>query len=149
MDNTQIMAGYEPRKCSKCGENMKYKGLGEYVCEECRIREFDDYGKVRNYIEKHKGCNAIEVEKETGISRRVVGRLLKEERLEVTKDSKIFLKCERCGKDILSGRFCDKCYGLIKDQREERGETKRSIQGVGRQMSINLEGEMHINRKKD
>ena len=47
-----------PTYCEKCGGVMVFKGVGEYECEKCGALEYDDYGKVRNYIEKHMGANA-------------------------------------------------------------------------------------------
>ena len=72
-----------PVKCSKCGGGYKYNGLGEYICTECGSVDYDDYGKVRNYLDEHKGCNAIEVEAATGVKRAAIHRLLEEERIEV------------------------------------------------------------------
>ena len=46
-----------PTFCTKCGGVMVYKGIGEYECEECGTLEYDDYGKVRNYLEEHRGAH--------------------------------------------------------------------------------------------
>ena len=40
-----------PRVCTECGGVMIFKGVGEYHCEECGAVDYDDYGKVRGYIE--------------------------------------------------------------------------------------------------
>ena len=48
----------EPDKiphCKKCGGIMVFKGVGEYHCEDCNAVDYDDYGKVRLYIEEHDG----------------------------------------------------------------------------------------------
>ena len=36
---------------------------------------------------------------------------LREERLELSQDSPIYLTCESCGAPIRTGRFCEKCTG--------------------------------------
>lgn len=72
-----------PSKCSKCGNHMKYKGVGEYECEECGNLEYDDYGKVRNYLEVHVGATASDVEAATGVKREAISRLLSENRIDV------------------------------------------------------------------
>lgn len=148
MDNDLSTLGYEPKKCPKCGELMKFKGLGEYVCEECAIREYDVYGKVRNYIETHKGCNAIEVERATGVPQKAIRQMLREERIEVAKDSKIFLKCERCGKDILSGRYCEACTRLLHGISEKRPEKKSNARGYGMSTNASLDGEIRFKKMK-
>ena len=52
---------HRPTKCPECGGIMKFKGCGEYRCEDCRYVEYDDYGKVRNYVETHAGVTAAQV----------------------------------------------------------------------------------------
>ena len=38
-----------------------------------------------------------------------IRKWLKEERLSFSEDSEIALNCERCGKKILTGRYCKNC----------------------------------------
>lgn len=98
-----------PVVCPECGGIMVFKGVGEYVCEDCRYSEYDDYGKVRNYLEKHEGATAAQVAAETGVTQHAIRDMLKESRLEIAANSKAFLKCERCGGSIRSGRLCPRC----------------------------------------
>ncbi len=98
-----------PRVCKECGGVMIFKGVGEYHCENCGAVDYDDYGKVRGYIEGHKGATAAEIEKEVGVSQRTVRRLLKDGRLEIAEGSKVYLRCELCGKQIRSGQYCAEC----------------------------------------
>lgn len=98
-----------PRECEKCGGVMVFQGLGEYKCEKCGELAYDDYGKVRGYIEEHRGATAAQVEEAIGVSQKTIRRLLKEGRLEVAEGSRMFLRCELCGKDIRSGQYCPEC----------------------------------------
>ena len=88
---------------------MIFKGVGEYHCENCRHVEYDDYGKVRLYVEKHRGATSSEVSMQTGVSQKAIRQMLKENRLEITQDSAAFLRCEVCGASIRGGRLCPKC----------------------------------------
>ncbi|MDE6318136.1 MAG: hypothetical protein K2M22_00155, partial [Lachnospiraceae bacterium] len=72
-----------PTYCAECGGVMVFKGVGEYQCEACGFLDYDDYGKVRNYIEKHIGANAAEASKATGVSQKAIRDMLKEARLEI------------------------------------------------------------------
>lgn len=72
-----------PLRCSKCGGEFAYKGLGEYECKDCGNLEYDDYGKVRNFLETHVGANAADVERATGVSRQALRRMLDEERIAI------------------------------------------------------------------
>ena len=45
-----------PKTCEKCDGVMVFMGVGEYQCEDCGAIAYDDYGKVRLYIEGHRGA---------------------------------------------------------------------------------------------
>ena len=79
-----------PVRCSKCGKMLKYLGVGEYKCEACGFTEYDDYGLVRSYLEKNPGANAVQVERATGVSRKVISVLVKQCKIEVRGRGKIF-----------------------------------------------------------
>lgn len=147
MDYMDEALYYTPQKCPKCGEQMTYKGLGEYLCENCNIREYDDYGKVRNYIDAHKGATAPEVEAATGVSQRAIRKLLKEERIAVAHDSKVFLKCERCGTDILSGRYCAKCASQLHATLDKPVRHDSNLSGFGKKDTAD-DGAIRFKRTK-
>ena len=60
MDETlkkKMLEDYDcPVMCKECEGVMVYKGLGEYKCENCGAVEYDEYGKVRNYLDEHRGA---------------------------------------------------------------------------------------------
>lgn len=122
-----------PVKCSKCSGVMIYQGVGEYKCEMCGSLEYDDYGKVRNYIETHKGATAPEVEAATGVSQRTIRHMLKDSRIQVAADSNTFMHCEICGKNIRSGRYCTECEVKVHRRLEEqqREAHRKSMHGYG------------------
>lgn len=144
VDNTNI-----PIYCEKCNGVMVYKGVGEYKCEECGHIEYDDYGKVRNYVEKHPGVTSAQVSIETGVSQKAIRGMLKEERLEISANSSVFLKCEICGESIVSGRFCKKCEATYHRSIEERARADRnsSLSGHSTERPKGEEGAMRF--KKD
>jgi rubrerythrin len=98
---------------------MVFQGLGQYKCEVCGFVEHDDYGKVRNYIEEHPGANVTMISDATGVSRRSINNMVKENRFEITKDSRTFLLCEMCGVNIRSGRVCPNCEAAYHKSYEE------------------------------
>lgn len=122
-----------PRVCKKCGGVLVFKGVGEYRCEDCGELDYDDYGKVRMYIEEHRGANAAQIEAAIGVSQRSIRQMLKDGRLEVTKDSRTFLKCEICGKAIRSGQYCPECEVTVHRnlEAEQRAQIKKNIHGAG------------------
>lgn len=138
-----------PRICKKCGGIMVFKGVGEYRCESCNECEYDDYGKVRNYLEAHRGATAAEVENETGVKQKTIRLMLKESRLEVTEDSKAFIQCEMCGKTIRYGKYCAACEVVYHRTLEEqqRKMTQKTMQGHGMGNIKGEEGEKRFKRE--
>lgn len=122
-----------PRECEKCGGVLVFKGVGEYQCEDCGETVYDDYGKVRIYIEEHKGATAAEVEAAIGVSQKTIRRLLKDGRIEIAEGSKMFLHCEICDKLIRSGRYCPECEIKVHRNLEEkqRADRAKNAQGFG------------------
>lgn len=58
-----------PLECEVCGGKVELKSLGVYVCERCGTENYDDFYKVRSYIEKHGPTPALIISKNTGVSR--------------------------------------------------------------------------------
>lgn len=137
-----------PVICEKCGGVMIYKGCGEYRCEDCDQVEYDDYGKVRNYIEKHNGATSAEVSDATGVSQKSIREMLKEERIEIAPNSNAFLTCEICGAQIRSGRYCMRCETAYHKEIEEKARAARNINlsGFGTERSRGEEGAKRFTR---
>lgn len=134
MDSILFRDDYHiPRTCEKCGGVMIFKGVGEYHCEDCGTVAYDDYGKVRLYIEQHRGATAAEIESAIGVPQRTIRLMLKEGRLEVTADSRTFLHCEFCGKQIRSGTYCPECEmkGHRSLEAEQRAKRHLDLHGFG------------------
>lgn len=125
----------KPKVCPECGGHMKFLGVGEYACEDCKHKEFDDYGKVRNYLEINRGATAYDIEQGTGVRQRNIRKLIRNERIEVSENSKVFLKCKMCGTDIRFGELCASCQkkqeGIkLQNIKENR---KSSVRGYGKE----------------
>lgn len=78
-----------PVRCSKCGQMLKYVGVGEYKCEACGFTEYDAYGLVRAYLEKNPGSNVIQVEMATGVPKKVINGLIRAGKLTVSGSGSI------------------------------------------------------------
>ena len=137
-----------PTICEKCGGIMVFKGVGEYKCEDCGYLDYDDYGKVRNYVEAHPGATSAEVSTETGVSQKSIRGMLKAERLEISANSSVFLKCEICGDKIFSGRFCKKCETSYHRSIEEnaRASKNSSLSGHSTEKPKGEEGAMRFKK---
>lgn len=124
---------HRPTLCQKCEGVLVYQGIGEYICEECGAAEYDDYGKVRNYLEKHRGANVAEISDYTGVSHKAIRDMIKEKRFEIIDNKGGYLRCEMCGEKINSGRMCPKCEEKYHRQVEERARAERNkgLSGYG------------------
>ncbi len=114
----------EIRNCPRCGKVFNY--IARPICGRCMQDEEEEFKKVKEYIDEYPGANMPEVSDATGISVDKIMRFLRDERLEISgEDSNIFLECERCGRSIRTGRFCDKCKDEIQNElRNSLGSTK-------------------------
>ena len=150
MDGLDFFDVYHvPRLCKECGGVMIYKGVGEYRCEDCDYLDYDDYGKVRLFIERHRGATAMEIESYTGVSQRIIRKLLRDGRIEVAENSKVFLHCECCGKNIRSGQYCAECETNMHRNMEEKQREllRKEVHGYGLGQE-NSEGQKRFVRDK-
>lgn len=131
---------HRPSFCSKCGGVMVFGGVGEYHCEDCKNIEYDDFGKVRLFIEQNRGATAVQIEESTGVKQKTIRQMLRENRLEITTGSHAFLHCEICGANIRSGRFCDSCEKAYHEHLEEQNRKRRNIAGFGMDRKQENEG---------
>lgn len=68
-----------PVACKFCGcKELENASLGIYKCIRCNGENYDDYQTIRKYIERKGRASYIEIERETGIPRRIIDNCLKE-----------------------------------------------------------------------
>lgn len=96
------------RNCRNCGRLFNYVA-GVPLCQPCREATELKFQEVKEYIRGHKGVGISEVAEACDVDPHQIRQWLREDRLEVTEDSAIFLNCEGCGAPIRSGKYCDKC----------------------------------------
>lgn len=102
------------RNCKNCNKLFNY--IGTPICPECTKMMEDKFDDVKQYIYDHPRCGMQEVAEEMGVSTAQIRKWLKEERLSFSEDSEIALNCEKCGKRILTGRFCKLCKETMTNQ---------------------------------
>lgn len=94
------------RQCKECGKLFQYVGVP--ICMDCSDALDKMFLKVRDYIYKNAEADVAEIVEKTGVSEKKILEFLREERLSLRSESSI-LSCEKCGKPITGGRFCDNC----------------------------------------
>ena len=103
------------RNCKQCGKMFNFIG-GAPICPECTKLAEDKFDDVKQYIYDHPKCGMQEVATEMDVSVAQIRKWLKEERLAFSEDSEIALNCEKCGKRILTGRYCKLCKETMTNQ---------------------------------
>ena len=96
------------RNCRNCGNIFNYLS-GPIVCPACKESLEAKFQEVKLYIEEHPGVGIKQVSDACDVETSQIQQWLREERLEVTENSAIYLNCESCGAPIRSGRYCDRC----------------------------------------
>lgn len=102
----------ELKNCKKCGRMFSSIG-GQLFCSKCRPDDENEFRIVREYIYDNPDSTVHDVHEGTGISEELILKFLRQGRL-VLKGEGVGLECERCGKSITSGRFCDACAHELK-----------------------------------
>lgn len=69
--------------CEVCGGKLIFQGCGEYVCEKCGDITFDDYGKVRSYVETHENASVIDTAAATGVSQDAIRMMIRERKIRI------------------------------------------------------------------
>lgn len=103
------------KNCRKC--NRIFADDGFDLCPLCRTENVEEFKAVKEYLYEHPGADIQTVSEATGVDTRKILKYLREGRLEIADNSpNLILDCERCGKPIKTGRFCEKCIAEM--QRE-------------------------------
>lgn len=125
---------HAPSRCEECGHDLTFTGVGSYRCDRCKHVQYDDYGLVRNYVEAHPGAPAAEVSEATGVDQAQIHTMLRDEKLEIASDSKVFLNCEGCGAQIRFGKYCAECSKLASAaaarRQKDKAKSNKEISGV-------------------
>ncbi len=96
------------RNCGGCGRIFNYLG-GPILCQACRENMESKFQEVKEFIRENPGVSIQEVSETCDVPTAQIQQWLREERLEVTENSAIYLNCESCGASIRTGKFCEKC----------------------------------------
>lgn len=123
----------ELKNCRSCKRLFNYI-TGDPICPKCKEVLEDKFQEVKKFISENPGRSAPEVAEECEISLKQIKKWVREERLSFTDDSLVGLECERCGKMIHSGRFCNDCAGGLADAmnaayRKEMATIKKRTSG--------------------
>lgn len=116
--------------CSRCGRTFASID-GETLCKKCLAEDLeDDFKIVRDYLYDNPGASINEVAENTKVDRKIIIKLLREDRIEITEVEQSIITCVKCGKKIKSGTMCDECKKneLMKDLNSAAKELKKDLE---------------------
>ena len=96
------------KNCRGCGRIFNYI-TGPFLCQACKEKMEMKFEEVKEYIRENPGVGIKEVAEACDVETSQINQWLREERLELTEGSTIFLSCESCGTQIRSGKYCEQC----------------------------------------
>lgn len=99
--------------CGKCGR-MFSSNNGQKFCDRCKNSDEDDFMIVREYIYDNPNSTAAEVAEGTGIDESKILKFLRQGKLQL-KGEGVGYPCDKCGKSISTGKFCDQCSMELKN----------------------------------
>ncbi len=100
------------RNCKKCGRIFNYVS-GLPICPQCQEKIEEDFQKVKEYIASTPGATVASTAEACEVEVGQIRQWLREERLTFTSADGSDLTCEKCGKPIISGKYCDTCRAEV------------------------------------
>lgn len=120
------------RNCRNCRKLFNYV-TGPSICPACREKMEVKFQEVKKYIQDQHSATIQEVSEECQVDQSQIKQWIREERLQFSADSPIKVSCEKCGKMIGSGRFCEKCkadmantFGSVYEKKAQKEPEKIS-----------------------
>jgi flagellar operon protein (TIGR03826 family) len=123
------------RNCKECGRLFQYTGFSK-VCPKCKEEDEKNFKKVKEYLYDHPRAILTEVSEALEVPEDKILRYLREGRLEIVgEQGSLILECERCGRAIRTGRFCEECaIEIEKEFNQSLTSQKPSLRRVEQRM---------------
>ncbi|MDY0408921.1 TIGR03826 family flagellar region protein [Virgibacillus soli] len=104
----------ELANCSRCGA-VFVKQIRD-ICHNCYQEEEKAFKIVYAFLTKQKNREATiqDIVEATEIEEELIIKFIKEGRLRQSQFPKLSYPCERCGRQIVTGKLCQTCMGQLK-----------------------------------
>jgi hypothetical protein len=114
--------------CALCGRLFETYNSIKKICPKCAEKEEEYYKEVKTLIREQPGLTFKDIIAETGVPERLMRRWLQDGRLEINTRESYGLKCERCRKEILQGKYCVDCRQIMQNGLNDLMKESRKIQ---------------------
>lgn len=102
----------ELKTCPECRRLFNYL-TGDVVCPECKNRLEEEFCVVKEYITEHTGARMAQVAKDCEIALSQIKQWIREEKIHLSDEQEAYSSCERCGRPIPIGQFCNICQSQL------------------------------------
>ena len=136
------------KNCSECGRVFADDGVHD-LCERCRDSEKEKYKKVKEFLWDNPNSSVNKVHQETGVEKELIIKFVKDGRLisdGLNLDYQVH--CERCGKTIESGKYCEQCKQILVDGFHSGKNKKKKSKKKKKDSSKEMYIKDRINRHK-
>ncbi len=83
MELDRMISDVKLKTCPECGHTIDYKGLGEYFCRTCDKTVYDDYGKVRHFLEEYPGATVLQISQATGVDKAKIRHMVDQDKFVI------------------------------------------------------------------
>lgn len=99
---------FQIMQCKLCAK--PFQSTGGSLCHECLVQLDLDFSTIRDYLRENPGNTGVEeICEATGILKRNIIHLLRDNRLSFKSPEHDSLLCEVCRQPITGGRICSNC----------------------------------------
>ena len=98
--------------CKNCGRQFNAMS-NERLCPACMQEREDKFQEVKKFLQDNPNSSVDVVSRKMEVSVKQLKQWVREERLIFSEASMVGIECEKCGKLIRTGRFCDECKKSI------------------------------------
>ena len=98
----------EVTNCRSCGRLFNVLN-NETICPNCQKKLDEKFKEVKQLLEENPNASVEKVSTETHTSTKQIRKWIREERLILSEGVLDGITCDRCGKPIRTGKYCDEC----------------------------------------
>lgn len=118
--NNALRINRIPHECEYCGGEVEQDTMGIYLCVKCGRENYDDFQKVRNYLDKAGAAPAAVISRNTKVPLKTIEYFWREEFLEIPKTLNMRIPCQKCGAPIRAGYLCDFCKNIVSNDPDKK-----------------------------
>lgn len=96
------------RNCRTCGKLFNVLS-GERICPACKQALEDKFQEVKEYLRQYPNSSVEQTATDNDVSVKQIKQWIREERLILSDATVSGIVCEKCGRPICTGRFCEAC----------------------------------------